>query len=402
MSNRNGPLDRVFRSVVTRAVGSIDAEELMEQVDIDQILQNLDLDALLDRIDWNAVLARVDPDLILDRVDPNALLDRVDPNALLDRVDPDRLLDRVDPDRLVARVDPAVLLDRVDLDTVLARVDLDALLATVDLTALVEQIDLDAVLARVDLNALVARVDLDAAVAGLDVEAVAGRLDLDRLLARVDVNALVSRVDVAELVARAGVDQIVAEATSGLAHRTLQVAQRTVAGADRLPLRVADRIFRREPLPREARDERAGPLARALAFLLDGAVVSLLFSGGVLVSRLLVELFTGGTLTLERTAGWWWVVGYALWWWLYFWLPVALTGRTVGKAVLGLTVVRSDGAPVGAGRAAVRALVLPISLIAGIGMIPALVTPKARALHDFAAGTREVTDPPRGTMRTWA
>ena len=42
------------------------------------------------------------------------------------------------------------------------------------------------------------------------------------------------------------------------------------------------------------------------------------------------------------------------------------------------------------------------ALIAGIGMIPALVTPKARALHDFAAGTREVTDPPRGTMRTWA
>lgn len=375
MSSRNGPLDRVFRSVVTRAVGSIDAEELMEQVDIDQILQGLDLDALLDRIDWNAVLAKVDPDLILDRIDPNALLDRVDPNALLDRVDPDRLLDRVNPDRLMARVDPAVLLDKVDMDDLLS---------------------------RVDVAALVERIDLDAIVARIDIDAVAARLDLNRLLGTVDLDALLSRLDIAGLVARAGVDQIVADATSGLAHRTLQVAQRTVAAADRIPLRLADRIFRRTPPARQARDERAGPLARALAFLADWGLISLLFSGGVLVLRTLVDLFTGGAVMLERGNGWWWIGAYGLWWWLYFWLPVALTGRTVGKALLGLTVVRTDGSPVGARRAALRALVLPISLIAGIGLIPALVTPRARALHDFAAGTREITDPPRGRMREWA
>lgn len=393
MSSRNGPLDRVFRSVVTRAVGSIDAEELMEQVDIDQILQGLDLDALLDRIDWNAVLAKVDPDLILDRIDPNALLDRVDPNALLDRVDPDRLLDRVDPDRLMARVDPAVLLDKVDMDAMLGRVDMDATLA---------RVDMDDLLSRVDVAALVERIDLDAIVARIDVDAVAARLDLNRLLGTVDLDALLSRLDIAGLVARAGVDQIVADATSGLAHRTLQVAQRTVAAADRIPLRLADRIFRRTPPARQAWDERAGPLARALAFLADWGLISLLFSGGVLVLRTLIDLFTGGAVMLERGNGWWWIGAYGLWWWLYFWLPVALTGRTVGKALLGLTVVRTDGSPVGARRAALRALVLPISLIAGIGLIPALVTPRARALHDFAAGTREITDPPKGRMREWA
>jgi len=41
----------------------------------------------------------------------------------------------------------------------------------------------------------------------------------------------------------------------------------------------------------------------------------------------------------------------------YYWLCDGIGGRTVGKALLGLRVVRTDGVPIGLSRAAVRTLI---------------------------------------------
>jgi hypothetical protein len=69
-------------------------------------------------------------------------------------------------------------------------------------------------------------------------------------------------------------------------------------------------------------------------------------------------------------------------------------GRTLGKLALGLRVVRSDGGPVTARHALVRALVgwPEIYLLGGSGaLVAALVSPRGTRLGDLAAGTYVVS-----------
>jgi uncharacterized RDD family membrane protein YckC len=71
------------------------------------------------------------------------------------------------------------------------------------------------------------------------------------------------------------------------------------------------------------------------------------------------------------------------------------SGRTPGKAAIGIRVVREGGRPVNFGAAAIRNLVrlvdvLPVSY--AIGMISILVSKKNQRLGDMAAGTLVVRD----------
>ena len=82
------------------------------------------------------------------------------------------------------------------------------------------------------------------------------------------------------------------------------------------------------------------------------------------------------------------IVCLATWLLLYFAYPVAVSGRTLGMALVGLQVISKDGGDVSAGRALVRTLVLPVSMILfGIGILTILVDRNRRALHDIVAGT---------------
>jgi len=66
-----------------------------------------------------------------------------------------------------------------------------------------------------------------------------------------------------------------------------------------------------------------------------------------------------------------------------------LTGLTLGKWATGLRIERSDGAPLGIGRAFLRHFVgYPISFaLFGIGFLIAAVSVHGRGLHDMIAGT---------------
>jgi uncharacterized RDD family membrane protein YckC len=76
---------------------------------------------------------------------------------------------------------------------------------------------------------------------------------------------------------------------------------------------------------------------------------------------------------------------------VYFAYPVAVGGRTVGMAIVGLEVVTTDGRHVGASRAVIRTVLLPISLILlGVGILMVLIDRRRRALHDLLAGTAVV------------
>lgn len=84
-------------------------------------------------------------------------------------------------------------------------------------------------------------------------------------------------------------------------------------------------------------------------------------------------------------------------WFLYFVVPTALTGRTLGKKMLGTQVVRvDDGGVPGWGKAAGRQAIL--ALLNFGCYIPQIVNlvllskePQRRGWHDRAAGTRVVT-----------
>ena len=310
--------------------------------------------------------------------------------------------------------------EAVDLDEVLAEMDLDALLEGVDIDALVQRIDIDTLVQKIDINTLVQRIDIDTLVQKIDIDAVVQQIDLDTLLAGVDVDALVDRidvdrvldrVDVPALVDRAGIAEIVQESTGAVAGSVLDVVRRTLVGVDAIIERAAYRLTGRDPGTRptgppqlvdrdsgapashgEVTGRYAGPASRLAAFGLDSAIIFWTFTLGT--AGLTWILTSIGVTTPDWTSGT--AVGFVafvLWYFVYWWIGLSLTGRTVGKGVLGLRVVQAEGGPVTGAEAAVRTLVMPLSFATFfVGVVVVLLSPRRRTLHDWAARTCEVYD----------
>lgn len=405
--------DRVVGSVVSPIVDNVDVGDVAERIDVNHLIERIDVDELLDEIDVNRLLDRVDANRLLDRVDPDRLLERVDPDRLLERVTPDVLLDRVDPDALLDRVDPDRLLDRVDADRLLARVDPDALLDRVDIDRLLDRIDPNALLDRVDPNALLDRVDPEALLDRVDVNQLLERVDPNLLLDRVDTDRLLERVDVNDLVERTEISAIIARSTTGVFTQLLDVARTQVVLTDQVAQGVPAGILRgaaRElpPTPGGPEDhvdarrmdasERAvavqgrcaGSVSRFLAFLIDQFAIGALFTLGVVLVQSALRVITQSSFEIE-SARYWVVAAYALWSFVYLAGSVAATGRTIGKAILGVLVVRSDGSRVNGRHAALRTIAFPLSfLLFGIGFLIGLIRRDRRELHDLIAGTTVV------------
>ena len=131
----------------------------------------------------------------------------------------------------------------------------------------------------------------------------------------------------------------------------------------------------------------AGSVSRFLAFIIDAAVSAGLFSLGLAVTSLAVQVVTRHPVSWNRTNI---VVAviYVAWEFFYFGYSWAMSGRTFGMAVLGVRVVHADGTRIDPWRGAVRALVFPLSfLFLGLGFLGILVQREHRALHDLIAGT---------------
>ena len=134
----------------------------------------------------------------------------------------------------------------------------------------------------------------------------------------------------------------------------------------------------------------AGIVTRVSAFVIDVVVSVGLYLLFLVLFRVGWEYVTNHTITWgdHRIIT---IIGFALWAILYFAQPWSTSGRSLGMAVVGLRVVRTDGTPVSFGRAVARIVTLPLSLIfLGIGFLIMLVQPERRALHDLIAGTAVV------------
>lgn len=135
----------------------------------------------------------------------------------------------------------------------------------------------------------------------------------------------------------------------------------------------------------------AGVASRAVAAALDLGFIllssTLLISVADVLSNVLLDVSVSDTsgvvASLALLA---WAVTYTA-------VSTAVTGRTVGKAVVGLKIVARDGTPLRPGSALVRALTfLPSTSLAAVGLLMIAIHPRHRALHDLAAGTAVVYD----------
>ncbi len=144
-----------------------------------------------------------------------------------------------------------------------------------------------------------------------------------------------------------------------------------------------------EPTPAERVQTRrySGLVTRAIAFVLDAALISLV--------AILVEIGTALILALlhipQDLRGVIAVIGgiaYLLWSLAYFVAFWSTTGQTPGDRLLQIRVQIADGATLGPKRAAVRfggLILAALPLFAGF--VPILFDSRRRGLHDRLAGT---------------
>lgn len=343
---------------------------------------------------------------LVGRVAP-AVMRQIDTNDLVDAIDVNLLAESLDLDALVERLDLDALVDRLDINAIANRLDLDALVERMDVNAIADQLDLDALVERMDINMIAERLDMGVLIDRLDVNAIANRLDMDAIIDRLDVNAIAGELDMAKITA--GATQDVATSGLDLVRRQIMRIDSTVDG-------VTGRILHRKPGSRpvappdlitpdevdqsgadphglqrqDVSGHYAGPVTRGLAIFGDlAAVVGLQAFLGWLTFVVL-----GGVFDVEATNAGSWLAFAALGlvFFAWFWIPIALFGRTVAMAVLGIAVVRRDGGIVDARRAFVRTLFFPVSLVVPLSFIGLLVGKERRALHDVIAGTTVVYD----------
>ncbi len=303
----------------------------------------------------------------------------------------------VDVGEVIGQVDIDQVMERVDVDAVVQRADIDAVVQRVDMQAVVAKVDLDELLGKVDINTLLDRIDVEALLARIDADALVGRIDVNALMERVDLDAMLERVDIENLMARANIDAIVRDASRGMFARGIDAVRRQIVGLDAILIGVVTRLFRRPRLQQEdiekgtVTGQTAGGMSRLAAFLIDGVILSISFALTTALVTYLTELVLGDPVDPNRP-GLLVFGGYSMFSFFYFWIGLSITGRSIGKGIVGLKVVGLSGAPITPGRAFVRQLVYPISFILGLGLISVVLGKNRRALHDWAGRDKVLYD----------
>jgi uncharacterized RDD family membrane protein YckC len=132
----------------------------------------------------------------------------------------------------------------------------------------------------------------------------------------------------------------------------------------------------------------AGAASRFLAYALDLVVSTALFTLAVAGVSFVVETVTRHSIVWTAGSGAASTAVFVVWQFFYFGYSWAASGKTFGMYVLGIRVVRADGATAEPWRGILRALVFPLSfLLLGLGFAGILVQREHQALHDLIAGT---------------
>jgi uncharacterized RDD family membrane protein YckC len=147
----------------------------------------------------------------------------------------------------------------------------------------------------------------------------------------------------------------------------------------------------------------AGVGSRALAMMLDGLIVLLIF-----VFLLIIGVFLIGGLGLfSSSASNWAAAIFGLFFFLLNWgyfaiSEILMKGQTFGKRQLNLRVIKDSGAPIGAYEAIGRNLLRAVDWLPafyGVGIVAALLNKQNKRLGDMVAGTVVVHERPLAEMQ---
>lgn len=230
------------------------------------------------------------------------------------------------------------------------------------------------------------------------------------------IDHVIPRIDLPEVIDEIDLAGIIREGTKGLGEETLDSARAGLMALDQGSSRLVDKILhRKEPrdlvitserhpqsaVPevlapvnqyRDIRSERAqqlqglraGFFSRALASGTDVLLVLCVYVAGVVVVSIAWDLFFSKSVSVSVPPHW--LNELTVWIVLVVYLTTgwASAGRTLGKQIMGLRVVCSDGSHLGLWRALLRAVLcatfFPVLLLA-------LVNRRNRGLEDVVCGT---------------
>jgi uncharacterized RDD family membrane protein YckC len=134
----------------------------------------------------------------------------------------------------------------------------------------------------------------------------------------------------------------------------------------------------------------AGAVSRLVAFAADVGASWGLFTLGAAALTFTIQLASGTKFSLSNHQAISLIAG-VIWEFLYFAYQWTLSGKTIGMAVLGIRLVKTDGSPVGARQAVIRTLTLPLSIVVfGLGFLGILTNRRRYAWHDRFAKTAVV------------
>ena len=274
---------------------------------------------------------------------------------------------------------------------------------------------------RIDVDALDLRVDVDGVVDRVDVQKIIDRVDVEKIIERVDVEKIIQRVDIDSLVEQTELGTIIAQSTSGVASEVLDVIRAQGVGLDDFFARWVNRVLRRSPARLAARSgDPGGPAAgprragrrgrhdgrdgtgrspsRGVRVTTPGGSAGWWPSPPMWVPRggcspwprpasaFAIQLVSGRSSTwpITRSLA---LVAAVIWEFVYFAYQWTLSGKTIGMAVLGIRVVKTDGTTIGARQAVIRTLTFPLSFIVfGLGFLGILTNRDRHAWHDHFAG----------------
>ena len=147
----------------------------------------------------------------------------------------------------------------------------------------------------------------------------------------------------------------------------------------------------------------AGVGSRALAMMLDGLIVVLIFLALLIIGAFLV----GGLGLFSSSASNWAAAIFGLLFFLLNWgyfaiSEILMKGQTFGKRQLNLRVIKDSGAPIGAYEAVGRNLLRAVDWLPvfyGVGIVAALLNKQNKRLGDMVAGTVVVHERPLAEMQ---
>ena len=139
-----------------------------------------------------------------------------------------------------------------------------------------------------------------------------------------------------------------------------------------------------------AQGHYAGSVSRLAAYLIDLIVSSVIFELALTAISFVASIFTGRGISYHHGSIVVTII-YVLWQFVYFGFQWAANGKTLGMSLLGVHVVRADGARMEPWRGWVRSVTFPLGFLTlGLGFLGILVQREHRALYDLIAGTAVV------------